>query len=141
MMAKFALRAPVAKRMTWAAMSWLTIIGLLVGAYTAFVAMCMWNWFAVQALNMPVVSFPVMLGLIWLIGILIPQSHEGVIKWDSLLTALETCLPDDKRTILSESLQEQMTNIWVYVLPMTFGKIFADTVVLVLGFGLYVFIQ
>src|SRR6266478_2094322 len=98
-------------------MIWPTIIGLFVGAYTAFVATCMWNWFAVRALNVPVISFPAMLGLIWLVDIVMPKSEENLVKWDLLFTALEKCLPEDKRTILAETLQEHMSNIWVYALP------------------------
>ena len=50
---------------------WLWIPSLAVGVYTAFVAMRMWNWFAVRPLNLPSISFLEMVGLVWLIKILI----------------------------------------------------------------------
>jgi hypothetical protein len=120
------------KQMTWA---W--IPPLIVGVYTAFVATCMWNWFAVRALNVPSISFLEMVGLVWLIGILIhrPNTDEG--KWKMLYTAIDACVPDHKREMLSEALREQTNNIWIDVLTISFAQIVGNTTTLILGFGLH----
>ena len=46
-----------------------TAIWLLMGLYTAFVAMCYFNWFAVRVLNVNNVSYLEMLGIVWLFGL------------------------------------------------------------------------
>jgi hypothetical protein len=49
------------------------LVALIVGIYTTFVAMYMWNWFAVPIFNLPYISFLQMLGLVWLIGLAFHQ--------------------------------------------------------------------
>lgn len=119
---------------------WVWILAIMVGVYTAFVAMCMWNWFAAPALHVPNISFLQAVGLIWLIGILTSRSDVDDINQKILTTILDSCVPDDKRDVLKENLEELSDNIWIDVLSKAFGQIVANTGTLILGFGLYLLI-
>jgi hypothetical protein len=118
-------------------MLWAWIPGLMVGIYTAFVAMSMWNWFAVRALHVPSISFLEAIGLIWLIGILTRRPEVDDIKQKMYITILDACVPDDKRDILNENIKEQKDNIWIDGLSMVFAQIVGNTTTLILGFGLH----
>ncbi len=121
---------------------WTLISALLVGVYSAFVAMCMWNWFAVQALNVPNVSFLQMIGLVWLISILVNhnQSDKDETRWRMLFTIIERCVPEEKREIISGAIAEFKYNLWDDVWSRIFWQIGAKTITLILGFVLHLFI-
>ena len=90
--------------------TWNWVLSLLGGVYTAFVAMCMWNWFAVRALDVPIISFAVMLGLVWLIEILIYRPNTDDFKWEALAVSIDACVPDHKREMLNGYLEKQLHN-------------------------------
>jgi len=116
------------------------VVAFVVGVYTSFVAMCMWNWFAVQALHAPNVSFLQMLGLIWLINLLINQqdNHEG--RWRILFTSIELCVPQEKQELLTDAMDEIKDNLWIDLWGKIAGQIIGNTLTLVLGFILHLFI-
>jgi len=114
--------------------------GLLIGLYTAFVAMCLWNWFVVPMMNLSVIGFFHMLGIVWLIGLFAQESNQDDYKWRLLYAVLELCVPSDRRDELSETLHEQKDNIWGYVISTAFGKLIGNTTTLALGFGLHILI-
>ena len=119
---------------------WTFVVAFIVGLYTAFVAMCMWNWFAVQALNVPSISFLQMLGLVWLISILTNRPDQDEIKWKSLFVIIEQCVPEEKREIVKDAIQDIQDNIWIDLSSKIVGQIVGNTVTLILGFVLYNFI-
>lgn len=121
-------------------MAWVWIVSLLVGVYTAFVAMCMWNWFAVPVLNVSKASFLQMLGLIWLIGILINRPSADDYRWKSLFAVMEACLPDDKLQLAHYAMDEQNDKIWIDVMGTVAGQLVGNSLTLGLGYGLHLLI-
>lgn len=118
----------------------LFIPALLVGTYTAFVAMCMWNWFVVTALNLPTISYLQMLGLIWLIGLVTDKANPDGYKWKVLLTTVNSSLPDEKREAVSEALQDLNDNLWVDMAGLISGQLIGNTITLFLSYILHLFI-
>jgi hypothetical protein len=124
-------------------LKWMWLPPLLVGVYTAFVAMCMWNWFAVRALNVPSITFLQMVGIVWLLKLLINRPNADKadeLRWKGLFTVLDACVPEQNKETLAEALQDQKGNIWFDILTLTFGELVGNTATLILGFGLHVVI-
>ena len=119
---------------------WTFVAAFFVGLYTAFVAMCMWNWFAVQALNVPSISFLQMLGLVWLLSILTNRPDQDEIKWKSLFAIIEQCVPQEKQEAMADAIHEIQENIWVDLSGKIVGQIIGNTITLILGFVLHSFI-
>jgi hypothetical protein len=90
------------KRLFWR-WSGVLLVGLLVGLYTAFVAQCFWNWFAVPVLHLAEISFLQMLGILWLIQLLTTRSpKEDDKRWELLASLVELCVPVEKQTELAD---------------------------------------
>ena len=115
-------------------------VGLLVGLYTAFVAMCFWNWFAVRVLNINSISFLEMIGIVWLVGLFTHFSDKDESKWKVLFAAVEACVPDHNREMLAQAMHEQKEQIWTGAATKAFWEIVGITFTLTLGFGLHVLI-
>jgi hypothetical protein len=116
-------------------------IGMIVGIYTAFVAMCYWDWFIVSTLHVPSIPLLAMVGIIWLIGLLADKSEGDDIHRENLYTVLDYCIPDDKREIVAEKLKENQDALWVKLVGTVFGKVVGNTLTLVVGFALHFFIS
>jgi hypothetical protein len=118
------------------------LIGPLIGLYRTFVLQNLWNWFATEALHLPVISFWVMYGLVLIIGILTAdysdKQQEHAFKTFGIL--LDACVPDDKKEWVREQLDDVQENIWVDVGFMVFGGILDVTVALVLGWAVHAFL-
>jgi hypothetical protein len=114
------------------------LIGLPIGLYTAFVAQCLWNWFAAPALRLPEISFLHMLGLWWMIALLIRSSAEREIRTLVFLVGItDLCVPPEKtkereELIESTPLGELIAGLW---------QIIRNTLTLALGFGLHLLIS
>lgn len=119
---------------------WVWLPALIIGIYTAFVATCMWNWFATRALQLPSVSFLEMVGLVWLIGILTNRPNNEDSRWKVFYAVIDACIPDHKREMLNETLKEQTDNIWIDAASQVFGQFIGNTITLILGFGLHILI-
>lgn len=115
-----------------------SMIGLLISLYTSFVAMSLWNWFAVRALNINNISFFEMLGIVWLIGIFTSRADKDEMKWKLLFSAVEACVPDENREMLAMAIEEHKENIWADAFAAAFGQITGNTLTLALGFGLHI---
>jgi hypothetical protein len=116
----------------------LMIPSFVVGLYTAFVVMCMWNWFAAPALNLSEITYLNMLGLIWLMSLLSGNNQKADdFKWKTLFTTIEFCIPDDKREEALETINGLQENVWIEVVGHISGQIVVNTITLVLGFILH----
>jgi len=124
---------------TWA---WVVapFVGLLIGLYTAFVAMSLWNWFAVRALNVNSITFLEMVGIVWLISLFTDHTNKDESKWKILFSAIEACVPDHNREMLAATIEEHKENIWTDAFAAAFGQVAGNTLTLALGFGLHVLI-
>ncbi len=118
----------------------LWIVGLTVSLYKAFVLQNLWNWFAAIAFNVPSASFWVVLGLLWLVQLLTDRPDFPLEpKWKYLFTVLDACVPEDKKEILKEEL-EQVGPLWVDAGLMVLGELAQNTFVLVLGWCVHTFL-
>lgn len=118
------------------------LVGLPVGLYTAFVAECFWNWFAVPALHLPEISFLQWLGLWWLIGLFVrpSSSSENDKRWTLSMSVLELCVPEGKQAALKELLEANPILTFLEAFSMIFGQVVGNTITLVLGFLLHLLI-
>lgn len=115
-------------------------IGILNSLYTAFVAMCFWNWFAIKALNISSISYPEMVGIVWLISLFTYRGNNDESKWKVLLAAIEACVPEHNRLLLTEVLEEQLENMRRDIALVAFERFVNHTITLVLGFVLHTLI-
>ena len=118
-------------------------IGQLVRLYTAFVVQCLWNWFAVRALNVPEVPYWTVFGLLILLD-LVQREQPDVSEspqWRSQLVMLEACVPDDKRPSVVAAIKAQTDNMWTELgykaIGAVIGKLFSNTLALVTGWAIY----
>jgi len=116
------------------------IVGLLNGLYTAFIAMCFWNWFAVRVLNINSISFLEMLGIVWLISLFTSQTINDESKWKALFSFVEAGVPEHNRKMLAIAVEEHKDNIWTDALTAAFSRTVDNTMTLIFGFGLHILI-
>lgn len=118
----------------------LCLVTLPVSLYTAFVAQCFWNWFAVSTLHVSEIPFLGMLGLVWLIHLLVshPSGADGN-HWGLLASLLELCVPSEKRGELAAL--SSPFSVWTEELSPILGKLAENTVMLVLGLALHFLIS
>lgn len=123
------------------------LVGLPIGCYTAFVAKCFWNWFAVPVLHVSTVSFLQMLGILWLLQLITGQlsksSSEDDRRWGLLFDVVELCVPADKQVELADLKhyfkQDEFGALWSGF-STAVGQLFANTLMLGLGFTLHLFV-
>ena len=118
------------------------IVAFLVGLYSTFVALCLWNWFAVPILHLPRLSFLQLWGLMLLASALMRgnfQTSSGTEtgKWTTLCTAIEMCIPDDKQQTWKEHWQMEPVQAVMDSIEAILGTFATNTLVLILGFILY----
>jgi len=122
-------------------LAWVFVVAIPVGLYTAFVAMYMWNWFAVRVLHVPTISFLEMVGLVWLISLFIERPDRDEFRWKGICAAIEVCVPDHKREELADALNQINENLWSDIWKMIFAQLAGNTALLAFGFGLHVLIS
>jgi hypothetical protein len=119
----------------WSSMAF---VGLVAGLYTAFVAQCFWNWFAVPALHLSSLSFLQMLGLLWLIQLLTARSPAADDKrWTLLASMIELCVPEEKQEEVADLKEVDPLENILAVFSTIFGQVVGNTLTLVLGFTLH----
>ena len=57
-------------------MGWAWVVGTIVGLFKAFVLMNLWNWFVVPAFRIPEISYLLMLGVFWTIGLMTEKLEQ-----------------------------------------------------------------
>jgi hypothetical protein len=112
-------------------------VGLIVGLYTAYVAECFWNWFAVPTLHVDDVSFFQMLGLLWLVQLIIKPFAGDDIQQNKLISVVGLCVPEDKQAEVAEITRTDDTSENVMIV---FAQVGRNTVMLILGFVLHMFV-
>ncbi len=122
------------------------IVSFLVGFYSVFVLMEMWNWFAVPLLHVAESSYWLMYGVSMLFGLMTGASdgaqenpaHER--QWKSLFIVLDACVPEDKAEEVREEVRSETEGLWTDVGVMIFGKVFSRSLALGLGFVVHLLI-
>lgn len=116
--------------------SWVIPVSMVLSLYTAFVAMCMWNWFATKAFHTARVTYLEMLGIVWLVRLLInkPSSWDAM-RWTRLHRAIDAFIPGDSKNVLVGTIAERKETMWSDLANATFGQLVSNTITLVLGFA------
>ena len=116
--------------------------------YAAFVAMCFWNWFVSPAFSLSSygISYWNMVGLIMFCELICDKVSDKrdlakVRVFQTAFSVLEVCLPEsnkEKVTKILEDLQEPQYSILFFNIA---GNLFWNTIVLVLGFAVWILSQ
>jgi hypothetical protein len=121
------------------AMTWTT--STLVGFYSVFVLMQLWNWFAVPLLHVPEANYWLISGLSMLFGVMTGAgeqenpAHER--RWNALFVILDACVPEHKAEELKEGIRSETEGIWSDIGLMIFGRVVSRTLTLGLGFAVH----
>ena len=117
--------------MTWTAST-------LVGFYSVFVLMEVWNWFAVPLLHVSEANYWLMYGVTMLFGLMTGAGEEEnplhERRWKALFIALEACLPEHKTEEVREEVRLETEGIWTDISTMIFGRVVSRSLTLGLGF-------
>src|ERR1700746_3894012 len=85
---------------TWA-------VSTLVGFYTVFVLLQLWNWFAVPLLRVPEARYWLIYGVFLAFGLLTNDAdnpaHER--RWNSVLIILNACIAEHKMEDVTEEVR------------------------------------
>lgn len=114
-------------------------VSIIVGLYTTFVLVRLWDWFVVPAFHVRSIAFWVMYGLTLFVSafrsngddVEVEQRHKIVV------TLLDACVPDDKREQVKGQLQEFAEEIWYQAGSKVFIQIVANSLTLGFGFGIH----
>ncbi len=123
-------------------MTWGT--STLVGFYTIFVLMQLWNWFAVPLLHVPEASYWLIYGLSMVFGLLTGATgqdnpaHER--RWNSLFLILNACVPEHKMEDVKEDVRSETESIWSDVGLLIFGRVLTNSLTLGLGFVVHLLV-
>jgi hypothetical protein len=123
--------------MTWT-------VSTLIGFYSVFVLMQLWNWFAVPLLHVSEASYWLIYGVNMLFGLMTGAgeeenpAHER--RWNMLFIVLDACVPGDKMEDLKEYVRTEKEGIWADVGLMIFGKALSRSLTLGLGFVVHLLI-
>ena len=111
-------------------------VSLVLGLYTAFVAMCMWNWFATKAFHAARVTYLEMLGVVWFVRLLTHRtSSREDVRWARLYAAIDTLAPQEKKSAWGAVDSERQSGMLSVLAHATFDELARSTITLVLGFA------
>lgn len=118
------------------AMTW--TVSTLVGFYSVFVLMQVWNWFAVPLLHVSEASYWLMYGVNLLFGLLfVGPDRENPVherRWNALFIVLDACVPEHKMREVKEQVRSETQGMWADLGWIIFGKVLSGSLTLGLGF-------
>jgi tetrahydromethanopterin S-methyltransferase subunit G len=120
-----------------------TFVGIVVGLYTTFVLQHLWNWFAATAFHLPQIPFWVMYGMVLGVGMFtLDQSSnfEQRQLFKMLAVGLDACVPADKKELVKDQIEDQKEQMWVEAGTLAFGKLVGNTVTLMIGGVVHLFL-
>src|ERR1700730_3471176 len=83
--------------MNWKKVTLMWLVAIVVGFYTTFVLQTLWNWFAVEALHAPSISYWTMYGLMMLVRLVFDtKGVEMDQRFKHLGILIQGCIRDDK---------------------------------------------
>ncbi len=119
-------------------------VSTLVGFYSVFVLMQLWNWFAVPLLHVPEASNWLIYGLSMLFGLMIgvgePDNPAHERRWNALFIILNACVPEQKIEEVKEDVRPEGEGIWSDVGLLIFGRVLSRSLTLGLGFIVHLLI-
>ena len=124
------------------AMTWAT--STLVGFYTVFVLMQLWNWFAVPLLHVSEASYWLIYGLSMLFGLLAGYGDRDnpadERRWSALFIILNACVPEQKLEEVTEEVRPEIESIWSDIGLKIFARVLTNTLTLGLGFVVHLLV-
>jgi hypothetical protein len=119
----------------------LWIFGMVSGLYTAFVLQSLWNWFVAPTLNVTQISYWQMYGFNMLLQMVLARSDfvEND-HWNRTATMLHACVKAERREDVDEELRGENESVWSKAGTDVFGKLVGNTVTLLIGFAIHVFL-
>ncbi len=119
-------------------------VGLLVGAFKAFVLMLMWNWFVSPMFHIESISFWQVLGLLWIVQLFVDsgsgsENPAETLRWDSLFLLLNACVPEHKNEELRDELKQNTESLWGKLVIHIFAQLANYAVTLGLGWVVHTF--
>jgi len=118
------------------------VVGLLVGAFKAFVLMLMWNWFVSPVFHIDSISFWQVLGLLWVVQLFVGDTGENpaeTLRWENLYLVLDACVPEHKAQEVREELKQKEEGIWSQLGFQIFGQLTSYAFTLMLGWLVHTF--
>ena len=120
-------------------------MSILIGFFSVFVIMEIWNWFAVPLLHVSKASYWLMYGVSLLFGLMTWADgeqenpvHER--RWKALFIALDACAPEHKAEEVREEVRSETGGVWTDIGMVIFGKVVSRSLTLVLGFVVHLLI-
>lgn len=117
------------------------MIGAVISLYTTFVLQNLWNWFVTEAFHLSQVSFWVMYGLVLVVGMFSDDLRfDENQQFKALATALDACIPEEKREWVNEQLDTQTKFVWLEAGSAAFGRLVGTTFTLLVAWVVHVFL-
>jgi hypothetical protein len=117
-------------------------IAIVVGLYTTFVLQMLWNWFAVDALRAPEISYWTVYGLLLLIRLIFEKpTLESDEKFKRLAILVEACVPQEKKAEVENALKTEDDDMWVKLGIVIFGEVAGSSIALGIGFAIHSFLS
>jgi hypothetical protein len=110
------------------------IIATVVGLYTAFVLMKLWNWFVVGTLNVPIIGYWQMFGINMLVRMLV--DHDTTMedeRWSQCIEMVYAAIPSENRPHIDARMTTYNEEVWGKLRWMILGQVFANTITLLIG--------
>ncbi len=117
------------------------LLSLITHLYTTFVLTVLWNWFVVPALHVSDISFWLMYGLVLMLSLFrnpADQNFENERQWKRVMTAIDACIPEDRRDSVMEELKSQSSEIWINLGLVIFSSALGNTLSLGIGFIVHI---
>jgi hypothetical protein len=116
-------------------------VSIVVGLYTTFVLLSMWNWFAVQALHGPEIHYWTMYGLMMLIRLVFePPVFKEKEVFGRLEILIRACVPEEKRDQLDATLKEEEKGFAARAGWSAVGQAIGASIALGLGWAIHSFL-
>jgi hypothetical protein len=114
----------------------LLIFSLITQLYTTFVLTVLWNWFAVRVFHVSDISFWLMYGLVIFVNLFRDpgdQFFDNERRWNSLMTAIRACIPEDCKEFVKEQLRGHDEEIWLEAVTLIIGRALGNSIALGMG--------
>jgi hypothetical protein len=117
--------------------------GLLLRLYKAFALMYLWTWFVAPIFHISDITYLEALGLLLVIAICGSPVDTNANQQSSrvIITVLDFCIPDEKMDGVKRAMEEMSNGVWLQLALMFFDDAVATSLLLVLGWGIHVWIS
>lgn len=127
--------------MNWKKVTLMWLVAIVVGFYTTFVLQTLWNWFAVEALHAPTISYWTMYGLMMLVRLVFDKNGaEMDERFKRLGILVQGCIRDDKSDEVRTAIEDEEKGLPLTLGAIAGGQAIANTLTLAIGFFVKAFL-